>query len=228
MFDHRMGVHQLNQWQAFIFDFDGVLADSVEVKTRAFAKLYEPYGQDVVDKVVEHHRSNGGMNRFDKFRIYHGEFLSQPIGDDGVENLAMDFSSIVVNEVVASPEIPGAHRFLKTYCNIVPCFIDSATPEDELHEIVLRRGLTSCFKDMLGAPSSKADNLKIILDRYRLESHCCLFFGDTVSDYRAALEHKVKFVGIVPAEDAPLLKQAPNILWKRDFYEVEKWLSSTT
>jgi len=44
-----------------IFDFDGVLADSVEVKTEAFALLYKPYGQKVVEKVVSHHRDNGGI-----------------------------------------------------------------------------------------------------------------------------------------------------------------------
>ena len=39
IFDHqlRATVH----YDAFVFDFDGVLADSVEVKTRAFAKLFD-------------------------------------------------------------------------------------------------------------------------------------------------------------------------------------------
>ena len=49
---------------ALIFDFDGVLADSVEVKTRAFAKLFQSYGPEIEDRVVKYHRNNGGMSRY--------------------------------------------------------------------------------------------------------------------------------------------------------------------
>ena len=38
--------------RTIIFDFDGVLAESVGVKTRAFAKLYEAYGETVQKAVV--------------------------------------------------------------------------------------------------------------------------------------------------------------------------------
>ena len=53
--------------KAIIFDFDGVIAESVNVKTEAFASLYEPYGKDVVNKVEQHHLANGGVSRFEKF-----------------------------------------------------------------------------------------------------------------------------------------------------------------
>jgi len=216
----------VKQWQAFVFDFDGVLADSVEVKTRAFAKLYEPYGLSIVDKVVEHHRANGGMNRYDKFRHYHGEFLGLPLSDTCLEQLARRFSSIVVDEVVASPEIPGANHFLEASSKVLPCFLNSATPEGELREIVNRRGIAPFVRDMLGAPSSKVNNLAILLDRYHLQPRRCLFFGDAISDYQAAMIHGVEFMGIVPSENEPLLKEAPDIKWKRDFYEVEACLTT--
>ncbi len=35
------------------FDFDGVLVDSVNIKTKAFAKLFDPYGQEIEAKVVD-------------------------------------------------------------------------------------------------------------------------------------------------------------------------------
>ena len=37
---------------AIIFDFDGVILESLNVKTNAFKKLYEPYGSDISKKVV--------------------------------------------------------------------------------------------------------------------------------------------------------------------------------
>ena len=33
--------------ESIFFDFDGVIADSVNVKTEAFAKMYESYGKEV-------------------------------------------------------------------------------------------------------------------------------------------------------------------------------------
>ena len=42
-------------WQAIIFDFDGVLVESVDIKTQAFAGLYQSYGETIVGKVVRYH-----------------------------------------------------------------------------------------------------------------------------------------------------------------------------
>ena len=39
-------------YKAIIFDFDGVLVDSVNIKGLAFAKIYQSYGDDIVKKVV--------------------------------------------------------------------------------------------------------------------------------------------------------------------------------
>ena len=55
----------------FIFDFDGVLVDSVELKTIAFVHLYEEYGSHIVDLVIAFHCKNGGMSRFEKFKYFH-------------------------------------------------------------------------------------------------------------------------------------------------------------
>ena len=57
-----------------VFDFDGVVLDSVEIKTNAFAEIYSEYGSEIVSKVVEYHKRNGGLSRFEKFKYYHKFF----------------------------------------------------------------------------------------------------------------------------------------------------------
>jgi beta-phosphoglucomutase-like phosphatase (HAD superfamily) len=91
-------------YEAFVFDFDGVLADSVEVKTRAFAKLFEPHGPEVVLQVVQHHRHHGGMTRVEKFRHYYNEYLEKNLNDEEMADLCRRFSELVVDEVVAAPD----------------------------------------------------------------------------------------------------------------------------
>lgn len=201
---------------ALFFDFDGVLADSVSVKTRAFARLFEPHGPDVVSRVVEHHLHNGGMNRFDKFRHYYREFLGLPLDDAGMDALCARFAALVVEEVVAAPEIPGAGAFLDA-CRGIPCFVISGTPEAEIREICRRRGLSAHFQEICGAPEGKVAHLGRLLDRHGFAPSGCRFFGDAGSDHEAACRHGVPFVGILPGPDAPLLAKAPDIDWHTDF-----------
>jgi HAD superfamily hydrolase (TIGR01549 family) len=207
----------MKKTQAFFFDFDGVLADSVEVKTRAFAKLFGPYGAEIVAKVVDHHRRHGGMTRVEKFRYYYREFLKKPLDDDVMKRLCSEFSRLVVDQVVASPEIPGAEAFLTKWHDHIPCFVISATPDDEIRKIVRHRGLEGLFKEVLGSSASKSENLKILLNKYRLDPAKCIFFGDAESDYRTAKNCGVEFIAILQGQDAPLLKIAPDVRWTNDF-----------
>ena len=50
-----------NEWQAVLFDFDGVIAASHEVKCAAFAALFAAHGPEVQQAVVRYHLGNGGL-----------------------------------------------------------------------------------------------------------------------------------------------------------------------
>ena len=61
--------------KCIIFDFDGVIKDSVDIKTNAFAEIFSKYGTSIVDKVLDHHKMNGGISRFEKIKHYYKQFL---------------------------------------------------------------------------------------------------------------------------------------------------------
>lgn len=190
----RIGAKRL-----LVFDFDGVLADSVEIKTDAFAELYRPYGAEVMAKVVAHHRSHGGMSRFDKIAQYHREFLGRSLDDAGVRQLAAEFGALVQEKVVAAPEIPGARRFVDAQCAERICMVVSATPRDEIREIVRRRGLEAKFAAVYGSPAAKADNLRTALADSGIRASETLFFGDSAADARAAAAVGIEFVAVNPS-----------------------------
>ncbi len=192
-------------------------AVSVEVKTSAFAKLFECYGPAIESKVVDHNRKNGGMTRVDKFRHYYQDFLGKQLDKTELQRLCNDFSRLVVDEVVSVPEIPGAENFLKKWHNTVKCFVVSATPDEEIKEIVKRCRIDIYFHKILGSSCSKSDNIYYLLNKYRFAPERCLFFGDAESDYRAANASGVDFIGILPNKNAPLLKIASDIKWTRNF-----------
>lgn len=212
----------MQPWQALFFDFDGVLVDSVEVKTRAFGRLFEPYGPGIAYRVIEHHRRHSGVSRFDKFRHYYEAFLGEPLSDEGLSELCRRFARMVVDEVVAAPEIPGAVAFLKKWHGRVRCFVVSATPQEEIREIVRRRGWEGYFVEATGSPAPKSENLLRLLRSYSLQPERCLFFGDAESDYLAARSCRVPFLGVLPGNDAPLLRAAPQVSWIADFTATEE------
>ena len=53
-----------NKIKAIIFDFDGVIVESLDIKTGAFKKLYEVFSEEIATKVVNHHLINGGISRY--------------------------------------------------------------------------------------------------------------------------------------------------------------------
>lgn len=187
----------LKEKKLIIFDFDGVIADSVEVKTQAFSELYSQHGNNVVKKVIAHHRKNGGMSRFEKFIYYHRFFLGRELSSFKLNNLSNKFSKIVVQSVIEANEIPGALNFLKK-CNEEKkiCIVNSATPLKEIKHIVKKRGLDKYFSAIYGSPKDKTKNLKNALKKFGLSPNDAVFFGDALSDYNAARNMVIDFVGV--------------------------------
>ena len=104
---------QTNKIKAIIFDFDGVIAESVNVKTEAFSKIYAQYGSDIAEKVVEYHLSHGGISRFEKFKFYHKEYLGIELTNHQLKELGNKFSELVVQKVINAPYVPGALEFIQ-------------------------------------------------------------------------------------------------------------------
>lgn len=188
-------------WQAVFFDFDGVIADSTAVKARAFAALFAPFGPAVQEAVVRYHLDNGGMPRLEKIRHCHTVIAAQPIEELALKRQGQIFATMVQDEVVAAPFIPGALATLQQLRQAqVPCFVVSGTPAQEMVDIVQRKGLSAYFTEVHGSPQVKAVIVRELLARYRLAPDHCLFIGDALADYQAAQLTGLHFLGIVPPD----------------------------
>lgn len=183
--------------KVLIFDFDGVIADSNDIKTEAFSELYKPFGSEIVNKVILHHKNNGGISRFEKFKFYHRSYLGKVINQNQVDEMSATFSDIVLERVISAPEINSAELFLKKSCKEKKiCSINSATPEIEIQQIIKLRQLDKYFSKVFGSPSTKSENINKILEYCKSSSKEALFFGDSESDLMAANKNKVDFIGV--------------------------------
>ena len=199
------------------WDFDGVIKDSVEVKSVAFGQLFAPFGDDVVKQVREHHEANGGLSRFDKLPIYLGwaGCLSTP---ELVEEYANKFSILVKRKVIESNWVPGVLEFVRNKTNKQLYFIITATPQDEIEDIINELELTKFFHKIIGAPISKSNAIKSILESFCIEAEQSIMFGDSMSDYQAATENGITFLLRRTSSNVDLQKRL-NCIMFNDFLD---------
>ena len=55
----------ISAYKNFVFDFDGVIKNSVSVKGEAFADIFSK-SEATKKLIINHHNSNGGVSRFEK------------------------------------------------------------------------------------------------------------------------------------------------------------------
>lgn len=183
-------------YEVIIFDFDGVIADSVEVKTNAFAELFRPYGDEIVSKVVAHHHLNGGISRYVKLKHYYEEYLMRSISDEQLEDLANQFSSLVCKKVIESEYIPGALEFLQNHARKYSCYIATGTPVIEISVILKEKSIAGFFKGIYGSPMAKDVIINDIADKNKMDKEKMIFVGDAISDFKAAEKTGIDFIGV--------------------------------
>ena len=212
------------KYKNIIFDFDGVLAESVNIKAKAFYKIYEPYGEEIAEKALRHHNENGGMSRFEKFVFYHKVFLNHDLTRREIKSLSTKFSNIIVQDVITSNEVPGAFWFLKKYLKKNK-WIVSATPEDEICTIVEKRNMSIYFKKVYGSPEGKISIVKKIISENNLKKDETIFLGDAVTDFKAAEVNNIDFALRRTPENKLLFLKSLNLIIFEDFYSFDKQIN---
>ena len=180
--------------KAIIFDFDGVISESVNIKTNAFSEIYSDYGDEVVNKVVSHHLENGGISRYEKFKFYHEKFLGITLDDIELIKLSNQFSNIILSKVLNAPYVPGAIEFIDTNYKLFDFFISTGTPEDEIIEILNRKEINHYFKSAYGSPVEKTAHVKKIISRNGYNTNEVLFIGDSDTDILAAKNNDIPII----------------------------------
>ena len=115
--------------KAIFLDFDGVIKESVKVKSDVLEKLFRPFGEEKTKLIIEHHEENSGVSRYEKFPIYLS-WCGLKGGKQVFKEYDLKFSQLVVRKVVESEWVVGALTFLEEHyrnCKIflitIFCFV---------------------------------------------------------------------------------------------------------
>lgn len=184
---------RLEKFDLIFWDFDGVIKESVSIKTEAFVELFSSYGEEVCNKIREHQEWSGGMSRFEKIPIYFEWANIKPTRSE-INDSLLFFSKIVKNKVINSEWVPGVHDFLRANNKNYIFIMASATPQNELEDICQLLGISKYFIKLYGSPNSKSNAIKSSMLEFNCPAENCLMIGDMQADIDAAKKNKISFI----------------------------------
>jgi phosphoglycolate phosphatase-like HAD superfamily hydrolase len=133
--------------------------------------------------------------------------------NEWASRLASEYTRQCESAIASSAEIPGASQLFNELTNQgYPLFINSATPEKPLWQILQLRHWDHFFEDIYGAEASKADNLKFISAKTGATRGEIVHIGDQFDDLQATEQFGCHFVAMAAANSGPVGKVSPLVV----------------
>ena len=178
-----------------IFDFDGVIVDSNEVRINGFIRLYQNRYPWAIDEFRRYLRLNSGLSRYKKIEYFYKNILRIEPELIILTKDAEDYSSIVTSDVIKAPFIDGSIDFIKKNINRFEYAMISSSNQLELIKICMSRDIDKYFTEILGSPIEKNKNIeRFIRNKNAIKSEI-VYVGDTKYDEIAALNSGISFIG---------------------------------
>ena len=182
--------------QNILFDFDGVILDSMPMREYGFKKIFEKYSSELVEKLLEYHNKNGGLSRYVKIRYFYEKLLNENISDNEVNTIADDFSEIMRKKLIDKKYlISETINFIKNNYKNYNLHIVSGSDEKELRFLCKELNIDNYFISINGSPTHKNDLVKNVLSKYGYIKNQTILIGDSINDYIASKANEINFYG---------------------------------
>ncbi|MUU79063.1 HAD family hydrolase [Winogradskyella endarachnes] len=184
------------KFKTILWDFDGVILDSMQVRDFGFREIFKDFKPLDVDKLIDYHRYNGGLSRYVKIRYFFEEIIGRATTEQEILEYASRFSDIMLNALVDQKNlIKDSVSFIKGNYNNYKFHIVSGSDQEELRFLCKALNLDKYFLSIEGSPTAKSKLVKdiIIKHNYAMESTCLI--GDSINDFEAADNNEISFFG---------------------------------
>lgn len=198
-----------------VFDFDGTLVDSNDIKIDTFFKIahsWDPSGE-IVTEVL---KCWPAADRYEKTRKIAEGLIARrhlPTGASVEEwsfRLASEYTVQCQNSIACCQEMPGTSQALRELTEKEYfLFVNSATPEQPLRQLLKLRNWSHFFQDVYGAEASKADNLMSISRKTGVTKNEIVHIGDQQDDLQATEEFGCHFIAMAAPNSGPIGKVSP-------------------
>ncbi|WP_246837734.1 HAD family hydrolase [Leptospira bouyouniensis] len=186
-------IKSLKEFKLIFWDFDGVIKDSVDVKTDAYLALFPKAPKNIIEKIKSHHLEYGGISRFEKIPIYL-EWVGIKPTEQVMGQYLDQFANLVVQKVISSPWVPGVEPLLNQKQSHQKFVIVTGTPQTEIEEILIQLKIVSLFDHIFGAPTKKTEAIQWTLKKHAIKKEESLLIGDSKTDWIAACDTGIQFL----------------------------------
>jgi len=183
---------EISRYTTLIFDCDGVVLDSNNVKTTAFYNVALPYGTNAAEALVDYHLENGGISRYVKFAYFLKNIVKTNAKETKLNILLHDYSCEVKDGLLSCQISPGLEKLRQSTKS--KWLIVSGGDQNELRSIFVQRNLEGYFNGgIFGSPDTKYAILSRELRSGNIKPPA-LFIGDSKYDYLAAKSANIDFI----------------------------------
>jgi HAD superfamily hydrolase (TIGR01549 family) len=182
--------------RTLLYDFDGVVIDSMPIRESGFRRLFAEFPEQAVDRLLEFHRENGGLSRYVKIRYFFEKIQELPISDEEVRQYADAFSEMMRREL-SDPKylIAETVDFIRSNQDRFAFHLVSGSDQQELRYLCERLGISDGFISIVGSPTPKIDLVAGLLAEFGCSRSETALVGDSMNDYDAAVANGISFFG---------------------------------
>ena len=177
-----------------IFDCDGVITDTNDLKTVAFEKTAKKHLPDqFIPSLLDFHLKNGGKSRWEKFGYIKEKFS---LNDLNIDELCQDFSEFVESSMYEKDLIPSVKKYINKLNEIQEdcVYVASAGELNQVKKLIKFHDLKIPEENIYGSPSRKNEIVKNIKKHHKNENF--ILYGDSKHDAECASEINAKFIFI--------------------------------
>ena len=177
--------------KSFIFDFDGVIAPTNIIKTKALSScVYDILGKDAFLDFYDHHIKNGGISRYEKFK----RIVSIYNKEESYYNKLIRLADIKVTEALNNIDYEdNLLDLLKSLKDKkYKIIIISGAPRIDLINMLNKWKIKDYFNNIYGSPISKMIHFKNYRNKNKLDKIICI--GDSPYDKECAEQINAKFI----------------------------------
>lgn len=179
-----------------LFDFDGVILDSMPVRDFGFREIFKEFDKELVEKLIEYNNLNGGLSRYVKIRYFYEELLETAISEEKVKELAQKFSEIMRKELSNKKYmIEETVKFIEDNHEKYNLHIVSGSDGDELRFLCKELEIDKFFLSIDGSPTPKNQLVANVLQKNNYLENETILIGDSINDYETAKINGIDFYG---------------------------------
>ncbi len=219
----------INNYDTYIFDCDGVILNSNKIKSEAFFYSALIFDEKIANDFLEFHNKNGGISRYVKFDYLlkkilpkYNQNIEKTCFDQIIDDLLLRYSQ-KCKSGLKTCEVAEKIKEIKNFNEKKDWLVISGSDQNELRKTLKEKKISHLFnKGIYGSPENKFEIIKREKKKGNIKGKTILI-GDSKYDYLVSKESNIEFVFLYEWTELPDWQDfvfSQKIIYKKNLKEL--------